>query len=82
MLTLGVFGTSLKENEKNIILKFLSELIKSLYEKNIIQKARLCLTCGNLRKIENEEKPFYCELGKIKFDYGELNFNCENYNLK
>ena len=68
------------EQEKNIVLKFFSEVIKDLYNKKFIQKARLCLTCSNLKRLENtNEKPFYCNFTNLKFDYNNINFNCNYY---
>lgn len=72
---------SLKYEEKNTILKFLSELITNLYEKKIIQKARLCLNCSNFKRVKGDNsKPFYCEFTKLKFDYNDIKFNCHYYN--
>ena len=72
---------NIPENEKTVISKFLTELIKSLYDRKIIQNARLCLTCSNFVKNndENSEMPFLCKFAKVSFDYKGVHFNCSNY---
>jgi DNA-binding MarR family transcriptional regulator len=70
--------SSLRNVDKNGVMLFLMELIKSLHDSGIINAARLCIACGNFEKDlkPGAGKPHRCGLtGKYMSD-GELTIGC------
>ncbi len=66
---------------KEVTLKFLLDLIKSLYESGVISVARLCFTCANFVMDARPEssKPYYCKLTNMAFSNSEVNVDCSGF---
>jgi DNA-binding MarR family transcriptional regulator len=69
---------SFPEKEKEQVLSFLTELIKSLFNQKIISTARMCLTCGNIITEVNGVQ-FQCGLTGRNFTHEEINIDCNHY---
>ncbi len=70
--------SKIPEKQKESIYQFLIELIKSLFDDGIINVARLCLTCANI-KPGSSDKPNQCSLTGRVFFNNETNIDCENF---
>ena len=68
-------------NEKKVVLVFLMELLKALFDEGAINVPRLCITCNNFeRDIKpSSTQPHRCGLtGKYVSDIN-LNIGCSNF---
>ncbi len=68
------------ENQKVYICQFLIELIKSLFDDGVINVARLCLTCANIKPGSSDE-PNQCSLTGRLFFNNEINIDCDNFEV-
>lgn len=67
------------EEQKENVLSFLMNIIKSLFNTNVINVARMCLTCANYEN-QNDNK-HYCKLTSKYFEDKDVNFSCDYYQL-
>jgi DNA-binding MarR family transcriptional regulator len=67
--------------DKETAYRFLTDLIKSLFDNGVINTARLCITCGNIRP-GTGGIPNKCVITGREFFYNEVNINCDGYRLK
>ncbi len=67
--------------DKENAYRFLTDLIKSLFDNGVISTARMCLTCGNIFQ-GDKGRPNRCNItGRTFYDI-DMNINCESYILK
>lgn len=65
--------------EKEPVMIFLMELIKSLFDDGVITVARMCIACENLKRRDGEGQPFQCRLTGRSIDAAGLTMGCEFY---
>lgn len=69
-----------RETKENV-LTFFTELIKSLFDSNIISIARMCLTCANVIT-GSDKKPYTCRLTGRTFNSEEIEIECDHYQAR
>jgi DNA-binding MarR family transcriptional regulator len=69
------------EDEKENVLRFLMELVKSLFDAGAINIPRLCILCGNFhRNAEPEsDRPHYCSFTGNYVSESELTAGCSTF---
>jgi DNA-binding MarR family transcriptional regulator len=72
------FSSLQKENA----VGFFMNMIKNLYESNVIHNAHLCLTCRNFSFPDGEEGKYHCKLLNAFFSDKEIKNNCMSYMRK
>lgn len=68
--------------EKEQVLLFLMELIKSLYDDGIVTIARMCIACKNFKKGVKGFKTHYCMLTDRALLDTDLSIGCHKYQEK
>ena len=67
--------------DKENAYRFMTDLIKSLFDNGVINTARMCLTCDNILP-GIDGRPNTCNITGRLFFKNEVNINCNNYILK
>lgn len=69
------------EDEKKRVMLFLMELVKSLFDRGVINVARMCIACDNFRNNINpgKNKPHKCSLTGKKVADKDLNIGCGHF---
>lgn len=70
--------------EKEGVMLFLMELIKSLREAGVIRVARMCIACSNFQRnaFPGSRSPHYCRLTSTPLANSELNMDCTGHKSK
>lgn len=67
-------------DKKEIIMVFLMELIKSLYDDGIISISRMCIACENFVKdLDSNNQKHFCRLTGKTLMNNDLNIGCLHY---
>jgi DNA-binding MarR family transcriptional regulator len=67
------------EYEKKIVLNFFMNMMKELYDKNLMAQFRICLTCVNYNKESPDNKSYYCSLLDEFIDDSQIRTSCTSY---
>lgn len=69
------------KDDKENVLMFLMELVKSLFDAGVINVPRLCILCGNFQRDADpdSEKPHYCSFTKKHVSESELKVGCSTF---
>jgi len=67
------------DEEKEIVHKFFVILIKSFYQKGIIERLKICFNCTNFSEKENI---YFCNFLQQQLYFKDIVYNCNFFNNK
>ncbi len=69
------------EDEKQNVLLFLMELVKSLFDEGVINVPRLCILCSNFKRDADPEsdRPHYCSITGKYVSESDLTAGCSTF---
>jgi DNA-binding MarR family transcriptional regulator len=69
------------EDEKENVLRFLMELVKSLFDAGVINVPRLCILCSNFQRdaAPGSHRPHYCSFTGKYVSESELTAGCSTF---
>lgn len=74
----------LSEQEKIVVFRGLTKIIRKLQEQNKIPVSRMCVTCNYFRAnvYKDDTRPHHCQLVDAPFGDGDLRLDCPEHQTK
>ncbi|MCU0845181.1 MAG: MarR family transcriptional regulator [Spirochaetes bacterium] len=71
---------SFPDEQKNVVMGFLSGFISSLFDRGVLSSARMCMACGNMRVVDDARGMRYeCGITGRRFDAAGVMMGCADH---
>ncbi len=71
---------SFPDEQKNVVMGFLSALISLLFDRGVLSSARMCMACANMRMVDDERGMRYeCGITGRRFDASGVMMGCADH---
>ncbi len=71
---------SFPDEQKNVVMGFLSGFISSLFDRGVLSCARMCMACGNMRVVDEARRMRYeCGITGRRFDAAGVMMGCADH---